>query len=157
MTTPRELVSQLVRRLGALEARVEELESAPIDPWDEPIEITDADVVITNADDDSIEVVIKAPTAEQREMREFLLPQIGLEHIPLLSQDEAEHAYIEGGPLWLYNYDREFLLSLPYPVRQAMVLDVDDVNTAAAADFGRDVMMDRGEQDQSNTIPLAVS
>lgn len=79
------------------------------------------------------DVTFAAPNKRQRLMRRQLIPSMGFEHWTTPTNDDAPApppqgqiaaAYEEGGPLWLYTYDRDYVVSLPPEVHQAMVQDV---------------------------------
>lgn len=49
-------------------------------------------------------------------------------------------AYIAGGPIWLYDYDREFVLALPYAIRRQMIEDVSATDVGTAKLMSADIL-----------------
>jgi hypothetical protein len=180
--TPRELIVELWRRVQALEEKVAELEerTAPDPEWDTPLDLdgllagaapTTADispVLKTRAaepeplqvDEDAGVIDIVPPNRKQRKFRDAWLPRIALENLPAewgLTKEEADAAYKEGGPVWLYlagagfaeehKAGRDYILSLPADVRTAMVNDLilGEVSPRWVQEFGRDILKDETE------------
>ena len=57
-----------------------------------------------------------------------------------LRPDEAIEAYRKGGPLWLAMYDHDYLMSLPFGMRQAMAESVVQYAPNAGADLAADIL-----------------
>lgn len=50
------------------------------------------------------------------------------------------HVYAHGGPAWLYNANRDFVMSLPYETRAKLVDDLIQDDPAAAHEMSRDIL-----------------
>lgn len=106
------------------------------------------------------QVDIAGPTDEQRLLRKQLNKQIGWEHWVRSDQyestplppPEAEAAYVQGGPYWLYHYDRDFVMQQPMAVKQAMVDDLRRTHVELANELGADLLMYREANDASVTM-----
>lgn len=57
-----------------------------------------------------------------------------------LDAETAKEAYCKAGPLWLAMYDHDYLMSLPYGVRQAMAESVIDYAPVAGTDLANDIL-----------------
>lgn len=89
-------------------------------------------------------VTLPAPNAERRKTRTGQALTWELHNYLPLNEAEALHAYVKGGPLWLYGYDRDAVMQMPYAHRQAMVEDVLQDSPRAAHEMGRDILKDTG-------------
>lgn len=100
------------------------------------------------------DLVFMPPTPAQRRLRERIVKHIHFEDwrqqdagaksegsVPLDPEAAAE-AYIEGGPGWLYHYDRAFVTSLGPELRAAMVEDVAAQSPTQAHELARDLLKD---------------
>lgn len=163
----KDAIALLAKRLQDLEARVAELEKRPAggeldedvgdpfatEPTSKPAPRTSKRLEEPPRQQAMVEVggqiEFAAPTPSQRRLRQRLIPHLGFEHwrigkegSPPLEAEEAAKAYIKGGPLWLHMYDREFVMSLPTELRQAMVLDIEEIDSEAARRLGADILKD---------------
>lgn len=59
-----------------------------------------------------------------------------------LIAEEMVDAYIAGGPMWLYLYDRDAVMQLPAEWRKDMVGDVECDSPAQAQELARDILKD---------------
>lgn len=59
-----------------------------------------------------------------------------------LTELELRDAYVRGGPMWLYLYDREAIMAMPPPWRMDMVQDVEIDSPAQAQELARDILKD---------------
>ncbi len=102
--------------------------------------------VITTGDAKQITVDIPKPSADRARSRYewATATQLGGMLTPSLSTEEAADAYAKGGPMWLYLYDRDAVMSLPVEWRRAFVEDVERDSPAQAQEMGRDILKDRG-------------
>lgn len=110
------------------------------------------------------EVRFAKPNAKQLALRKQILPDIGFEHWTRPMNDESpapppadqrEPAFLAGGPLWLYFYCRDFVMSLGLPVRQAFVQDVllgPDPDTAEW--LGRDILKREQHEGEGSGVAL---
>lgn len=156
MPTPLDVLKQLTEDVRALTERVKALEDVPPafnwdaqilddDPFDDdPFDDIPAAAAVRQAEITDGDVVLAPPTAQQEALREDLLDRLELENLPAehgLSRGDAGLAYISGGPMWLYHFDREFLMSLSADVRRAMVDDVAaGGHQLETQEFARDVL-----------------
>lgn len=112
-------------------------------------------------DEDAGEIRILPPNRKQRKFREAWLDRIALENLPKewgLSKEEADAAYMEGGPVWLYlagagfavdqKSGRDYVMSLPPEVRACMVNDLEmgEVSPRWIHEFARDILKVDGEE-----------
>lgn len=106
------------------------------------------------------------PTPQQRLLRAQLAGEIGWEHWVLddkgnggtpLPEDEAKHYYEVGGPLWLYFYDREFVLQQTMATRQRMVQDAMLTSTELAEELSADILKHIEGNDPSVATDNAMS
>lgn len=169
MPSGKEILLDLARRVGQLEDEVAELKKHRGDDWLE--EELDLDVTPAVAPEDkpdpmqqdeaSGDIQILAPNRAQREFRKRWLDRIALENLPKewgLKKEEADEAYLEGGPVWLYltaagfneeeKSGRHYILSLPEDVRASMVNDLmlGDVSPKWIHEFGRDILKDASDE-----------
>lgn len=107
----------------------------------ENIEVTDSDVTVEFP-----------PADEERKADRVRWAEIGLHQFIGTGRDEghlkldeatALHAYVVGGPLWLYAYDRNAVMQLPMGHRQAMVDDIAKDSPTRAQEVARDILMYR--------------
>lgn len=101
--------------------------------------------------------VAAAPVSEEKAYRRAKFAEVFLELDQNFRQDGLTDAYAKGGPAWLYSTSsgRKFILGLPYHVRQAMVNDIEEDSPSAAAEFARDVLMARSDEQISNGLAIA--
>lgn len=118
--------------------RLKEDDGQPIESELEPTQVK----ITTGID--GAEAWFPTATDEQIEQRTLMVDQVGLEELEKLGlvYEEAKQAWITGGPLWLHAYDRDHVLSLPPPVKQAMVLDAMLSSNRDAQELGRDILKD---------------
>lgn len=155
--SPQEALLALARGLDAVLARPAE---EPADAWghwsnagfvtaDPP-----AAPITTEVTEDAITVTI-APVDELRKAtRRQLAEAMGLTDEFGEHEDWTE-VYAKGGPLWLYNTKRDFVISLPVDIRAAMVADLAQDDAATAQDVGRDLLKDTSPQTQETALPMA--
>lgn len=176
---PREAILTLAYALEDLQDRIAQLETAGSwDDWgdgQEPVKGTDAPVVLPEQLDegrlerqhqealaamsntDAREIVVPAPSAEKMEQRRmFERQQLRLrEMLTSLGQDDPDvdwnDVYAKGGPWWLYNANRELVMSYDMPVRQQMVADLEQDSPQLAFQMSIDVLKQpAGEPDFEN-------
>lgn len=95
--------------------------------------------------DGSREVVLPPATEEQKERRRELGRTMQLhtdvwpvgQHVPRLAVLDA---FVSGGPIWLYEYDREFMLTLPRRIKQLLVEDAAEHDLDTAKLMGADIL-----------------
>lgn len=163
-------IKELEEKVRLLEARVDKMqetdwsslleEDIDLDEPAPPSRHTGAQPDPAQVNEDAGVVEITPPTRTQRKFREKWLPRIGLENLPAewgLSKEEADAAYVEGGPVWLYlagagfteeqKSGRDYILSLPEDVRRAMVNDLQlgEISPRWIQEFGRDILKDEGD------------
>lgn len=161
--TAADAIKQLAKAMRTLEARVDHLEQQLADQVTLEEEVgdlglsPDTDAAIREAargvpiekpkarivQGDIVEY--PPPTPAQERLRTAVLDRIGLEGLPPehdLKPDDARRAFLKGGPLWLYDFDRNFVVGLSPQVRRAFVEDVYAVDPEAAYDLGRDILKD---------------
>lgn len=107
--------------------------------------------------DAGLREVAAAPVSAEKQERRAKLAVTALELDLNFRQDGLDTAYMKGGPAWLYSTadGRKFILGLPYHVRQAMVNDIEEDSPSAAAEFARDVLMARSDEQISNMVSIA--
>lgn len=93
---------------------------------------------------DSATLVIPAPSKAKKDRRLALAHEWKLHEFLPLTDFEAADAYAKGGPQWLYGYDRDAVMQMPYAYRQAMVEDVLEDSPRAAHEMARDILKDTG-------------
>ena len=82
-------------------------------------------------------------TAAQKALRERLLLLVALENLPAewnISKEDAEAAFLKGGPLWLYDIGRDYVMGLPPSTRAGFVQDVNMIDPEEAALLSRDLL-----------------
>jgi len=101
--------------------------------------------------------VIAPPTQAQKLLRIQLAKEIGWEHWTRseeygsdpLPPATAAIAYVKGGPVWLVNYDRDFVLEQTMATRQRMVEDVMLTDVEAANELSADILKHKDVNDPS--------
>lgn len=83
-------------------------------------------------------VTVPSPTPEQSARRQQFVGEIAA-NLPGLEPEMAEAAYLEGGPVWLYSYDRHHVVNLPDPLKVEMVNDVAETMPETAHEMARDL------------------
>lgn len=76
----------------------------------------------------------------------FIRPAFGradLESGEWHPNEEVVDAFVNAGPLWLYAYDRDYVMSLSQDAKVQLIEDVFEDNKEEGAAFGRDVMKDQ--------------
>lgn len=110
--------------------------------------------------EEAVEVLIPAPDeAKWVYRRDFALHQLKLnDYFASEHSDNAPEGfntwaevYAKGGPYWLYVSDRECVMSFPMELRAAMVQDVLEDNPRVAAEMGRDILKQAGEDGPGGT------
>lgn len=139
----------------ALQARLRLLQDEGVVPADltvpegrrERIEVTE----------DEVRVELPPPDAARRDARDRFTRMHQLHefiggHDPALKlqPQDAKRAFIHGGPLWLYHYDRASVMDMPIDWRRAFVDDIAQDSPATAQEVGRDILMVRGDADHNN-------
>lgn len=87
---------------------------------------------------DGANVTVPSPTPSQTDRRKQFVDEITA-NLPGLEPDLAESAYMEGGPVWLYAYDRHHVVNLPEPLKMEMVQDVGETMPETAHEMSRDL------------------
>jgi len=113
------LAQDELRELGAIEA------GPP--PTASVVEVVDGEVVVN----------LPIPDEKRKRLRRELAEYIQLEDS--IEGISNEH-YVEGGPLWLYYGNREYVVSLPTAVHQRMVADVFEDDPIEAAQMSADLL-----------------
>lgn len=52
-------------------------------------------------------------------------------------------AYVNAGPMWLYAYDRDFVMQLPQEMKVMLIEDVFEDDPEEGRGFGRDILKDQ--------------
>ncbi len=133
--------------IRALEAKLRLLEEDGATP--EQV-IPDGKRLIVTSNDKEIVVDIPAPDGPRMQARAALATdwKIGPMLTPALTIEEAADAYAKGGPMWLYLYDRDAVMSMPADWRREFVADVMKDSPAQAQELARDILKD------TNPIPV---
>lgn len=169
MASRDEVLRNAIARIDQLEARVAELEIND-DGWNAPfIEETEPmlppinELAEENPNDqmaeehvetnsfklkDSDTVVIPVPTKDQLLVRTKFIEAEGLAHLRALPANEAESAYLKGGPIWLHAFDRDYVMSLPFEARAAMCQDIYMTDKVTAGEMARDILKLNSEEGQ---------
>lgn len=87
---------------------------------------------------DGANVTVPSPTENQRARREAAAEFI-VANLPGLEPDLAASAYLEGGPVWLYSYDRHHVVNLPDELKKEMVEDIAETMPETAHEVSRDL------------------
>ena len=167
MPKPVEVLRDHERRIDRLEHEIEQLRNAfaiewgdddtdPVDTGPAPIELDVNEELASIKSDlkkehahlrphrvEGDEVIMPSPTTEQKKLRKAILENLAFENLDPqhgLSKEDAEHAFVEGGPYWLWLFDREYLVAMPPHVKQIMVNDVLRVDPDTAHELGRDIL-----------------
>lgn len=135
-SSPQAALVVVAQALDRIEARLDEIASQPAtagDVWDWRPAVTITDDVVTFGD---------APPELKEKRAVFAQSVLNLsEALPELG-DDAIMDFVNGGPIWLHAYNRDYVLQVPIEARQMMVQDVDSYDPAAAADLARDILKD---------------
>jgi hypothetical protein len=93
---------------------------------------------------DETVVEIKAVSEEKQDRRhEFATSTLQLEdNFPGIG---AVEAYAVGGPVWLYEYDYNYVKALPVGIKRMMVADLMEDDVQASIEMGRDLL--KGDSD----------
>lgn len=105
--------------------------------------------------EDSIEVACRPVDQDRYVDRVTFAREIGLgpDCDPAILHEVAVEAFAKGGPSWLYNYDRAFVVGMPTNWKQALVDDVEQDSLREAAELGRDILKDlSGGMDQQSQL-----
>lgn len=106
------------------------------------------------------EIVLPTPSAQKMERRRLFERQsLRLSTmVGDLTDDEGNDAYAKGGPWWLYNFDRELVMSYPDEIRARMVADIEEDDPQLAHQVSIDILKKpAGEPDfESGAGALAV-
>lgn len=86
---------------------------------------------------DGATVTVPSPTDSQQQRRTDTGEEI-VANLPGIEPELAYHAYIEGGPIWLYAFDRHHCVNLPDPLKVEMVQDVAATAPETAHEMARD-------------------
>lgn len=129
----------------ALEARLRLLEddgTVPANP------VPEGRRIITTANDNEITVDLpEADPARQHARYDFAFNYaLGGMLDPPLGDTEAADAYAKGGPMWLYLYDRDAVMSMPVDWRRQFVQDVEFDSPAQAHELARDILKSEDPQ-----------
>lgn len=101
------------------------------------------------------DVIMPSPTPEQKKLRKAILENLAFENLDPqhgLSKEAADAAYVEGGPFWLWLFDREYMVQMPSHVKQIMVNDILRVDPETAHELGRDILKDETGVDMDTKI-----
>lgn len=91
------------------------------------------------------QVIMPSPTPDQKKLRKAILENLAFENLDPqhgLKKEDAEAAFVEGGPFWLWLFDREYLVQMPQHVKQIMVNDILRVDPETAHELSRDILKD---------------
>lgn len=105
------------------------------------------------ANTEAREIELPPASADKQERRRLLArQQLKLNDVlPGADITDWNETYVKGGPVWLYNADREVLMSFDYPVRQQMIADVEEDNPQLAYEMSLDILKQpAGEPDFEN-------
>lgn len=145
---PKDAMLVIARALDRIEAT---LTVPPPDPWATEWSAEDigrpgfVGVKITQ-DVDTTEVVIPPASPEkQAARRQFAEQSLQLED-NLGTGEDWLNAYAKGGPIWLYEGNRELFMTYGDHVRRAMVQDVIEDDPKYAGEMGRDVLKEACEE-----------
>lgn len=100
-------------------------------------------------------VEIPPATPEQKRLRTRVLPALALENLPAehgVTKQVANAAYVQGGPMWLYLFDRDYVMGLSPEVRKAMFEDVLLTNPDEAHELASDILKDEDPGDPETAI-----
>lgn len=90
--------------------------------------------------DDTTTVALPVPSYTQLvDRRQWAASRKLHEFLPL-SEVEAEDAFTKGGPMWLYLYDRDAVLSLPVEWRRELVEMIAEDSIPESQEVGRDIL-----------------
>lgn len=145
--SPQDALVALAQAIDNVYTKLDQLtdpDPAPADPWGEwsndgpdvPEEYTEGETVVTFDDDGNAEVELPEVSAEKKKLRQEFAAGI-------FQSEELIDAYVEGGPMWLYIYDRDFVMGLPEESRRIMVADWEAINPKEALQMGRDILKDK--------------
>lgn len=165
-----ELLHQIVNKLTGIEGRLDQLEADrdadPDDPLvreaqarlakdaetdtflDEPEGETAEAIRQVKAAEGGVEVTLAPPTVHQKFVWDEMVRDGCLVGLTRLSRDAARDAFVKGGPLWLYAFDRAYVLGLPYYIKQAMVTSVAETMPHEARAMGADLFKYRDTESQ---------
>ena len=109
----------------------------------------------THFDDDGTAIVeLPKPTPEQIDERAQIVGRLGLiDQYGEEVRSAAEDSFVRGGPLLLYLSDREYVNSLPYDVKIALVEDVEKSSPREAQEMARDIL--KANTDDANDLTAA--
>jgi hypothetical protein len=156
MPTRDDILRDLIRRVEALEAAAHEPRGGGWEAEFEPspgAPTAPAPAYEQEVDDEGNvgDVVITPPTPQQTAAREALLDQIDWVNWsrdqrggpPPLPEAEACDAYMKGGLVWLYLYDRHFVMQQRPTVVQRMVQELALSDPKTALEISMDVLKDQ--------------
>jgi hypothetical protein len=142
-----EVLRDLITRVTSLEEKVSDLENKANEGWDEEFDVGPepgpempkrAMTIIELRD--GVEVEIPRATEKQMDMRQRFIDRGGMKGLRSMKVEDAEKAFMVGGPIWLHAFDRDFVLTLPADARMLLCEDVWEVDQKAAGDLARDIL-----------------
>ncbi len=95
--------------------------------------------IYINPTEGGVTVTVPRPTDQQKDLRREHGPAI-LANLNGIDPELAAETYVKGGPLWLYTYRRDHVITLPDELKQAMVNDLALSMPEMAHELARDVL-----------------
>lgn len=108
--------------------------------WD--LEIGTAEPAFTVEEGKDSSVIVIAPVSEKKQKSRAVFANSVIKLDEAFPGIKAEEAYVKGGPVWLYDYDRDFVVGLPFGIKQMIVGDLNEDDPQAALEMGRDILKD---------------
>lgn len=155
--TPQAALWEIAKALDRIETLVTQVpESEGWGTWGvgEVPYIPTASAVEIEETDDSVTINIR-PVSEEKQAQRYTFAEKVLQ---LPAQDQMQEiedpceVYAKGGPLWLYHGCRELVMQFPPHWRQAMVVDLEEEDPAAAYEMARDILKDEGPNSHEITM-----
>lgn len=119
-----------------------------------PPEVDRGRTLNVKIDHNDVSIEIPVVDAERKDARREWARTCKIWEIvePKLNEDDAVAAYANGGPQWLYAYDRDNVLTMPFAWRQQMIHELDKDSTAEAQEMARDLLKADAEDSKPTQI-----